>query len=126
MVKILHPIPNTCPSARYSIADAATELANPVMVKSCQDDTDEDQKQGTPASGSFFVCAHGRKDVQKNLPQNTDKTAGHKCFKHIQREIMDRSDAFDVFGIGLLLFILFCFWHFFHPFAFFLMRQKYL
>ena len=31
MVKILHPIPNTCPSALYSIAGAATELANPVM-----------------------------------------------------------------------------------------------
>lgn len=31
MVKILHPIPNTCPSFLYSMAGAATELANPVM-----------------------------------------------------------------------------------------------
>ena len=31
MVKILTPIPNTWPSFLYSIAGAATELANPVI-----------------------------------------------------------------------------------------------
>ena len=31
IVKILQPIPNTCPSFLYSIAGAATELANPVI-----------------------------------------------------------------------------------------------
>ena len=31
IVKILHPIPYTCPSVLYSIADATTELANPVI-----------------------------------------------------------------------------------------------
>lgn len=31
MVNILHPMPNTCPSALYSIAEAATELAKPVI-----------------------------------------------------------------------------------------------
>ena len=31
MVNILQPMPKTCPSARYSIAEAATELAKPVM-----------------------------------------------------------------------------------------------
>ena len=31
MVKILQPIPMTCPSFLYSMAGAATELANPVM-----------------------------------------------------------------------------------------------
>ena len=31
MVNILHPIPNTWPSFLYSMAGAATELANPVM-----------------------------------------------------------------------------------------------
>ena len=31
MVKILHPIPNTCPSALYSIAGATTEFAKPVI-----------------------------------------------------------------------------------------------
>ena len=29
--KILLPIPKTCPSVLYSIADATTELANPVI-----------------------------------------------------------------------------------------------
>ena len=31
MVNILQPIPKTCPSFLYSIAGAATELANPVI-----------------------------------------------------------------------------------------------
>ena len=31
MVKILQPIPKTCPSFRYSTAGAVTELANPVI-----------------------------------------------------------------------------------------------
>ena len=31
IVKILHPIPKTCPSFWNSIAGAATELANPVI-----------------------------------------------------------------------------------------------
>ena len=31
MVNILHPIPNTSPSVLYSMAGAATELANPVI-----------------------------------------------------------------------------------------------
>ena len=31
MVKILQPIPKTCPSALNSIAEAATELAKPVI-----------------------------------------------------------------------------------------------
>ena len=33
IVKILQPIPNTCPSALYSMAGATTELANPVIGK---------------------------------------------------------------------------------------------
>ncbi len=43
MVKILHPIPKTCPSALKSMADDATELANPVIGTT------------VPAPANFFL-----------------------------------------------------------------------
>ena len=55
MVNILQPIPNTCPSFLNSIADAATELAKPVI--------------GTrePAPANFPILLKMLSDVKKAL-----------------------------------------------------------
>ncbi len=66
MVKILHPMPKTCPSFLYSIAGAATELANPVMGTSApapphfasrgintgsgEENTEKNKEEGGPAA----------------------------------------------------------------------------
>ena len=71
MVNILHPMPKTCPSALYSMAEAATELANPVIgtrppatsefsdfgikIKAGKDNADQYQNKGTPGTGSIFI-----------------------------------------------------------------------
>ena len=55
MVKILHPIPKTCPSFLYSIADAATPLAKPVIGTS------------TPAPAKSAILQKRPKPVRMTL-----------------------------------------------------------
>ena len=74
MVNILHPIPITCPSFLYSIAGAATELANPVIGTSA------------PAPPHFAICGYRLNPVKydKGLPisglEEFDRHEGYYCF----------------------------------------------
>ena len=66
IVKILQPIPNTCPSFLYSIAGAATEFANPVIGTS------------VPAPPNFAVLAVDAVEAQKHaVSQSADVQHAH-------------------------------------------------
>ena len=88
MVNILQPMPKTCPSARYSIAEAATELAKPVMGTS------------PPAPPNF----HG--GIENKLPERTDQSSGQKCFYHVKRQTVRGGDAAYIFFVAFLIFFI--------------------
>ena len=123
MVKILHPIPKTWPSFLYSMAGAATELAKPVIGTkapappfcqfrinsgSRQNDTDQDEKHGSPVAavilGKFLQFA----EVENNLTENADSPSCEKSPEHIQPEIVAWRLLIYISFILLLSFHLFC------------------
>ena len=96
MVNILQPIPNTWPSTLYSIAEAATELAKPVMgtrlpapadfgikIQACKQDTDQYQDQGTPGGSRFPVQSQAVCVMQDQLSKHADEAACEEGFQHI-------------------------------------------
>ena len=99
MVKILQPMPKICPSALYSMAEAATELAKPVMgtrepappnlpifrinMKTCEQDTGKNKNHRAPGTGSFFIKPLRQSKIYDGLSDETDGSSGKKCLCHI-------------------------------------------
>ena len=119
MVKILHPIPKICPSAWNSMAEAATEFANPVIgtrlpappnfpileyrLNPVRRTLSKIRKERAPASGTFLIDTHGLCSVQDELSQKTDESAGEKGFCHIYGKAVSWCNGLDILFVFFLL-----------------------
>ena len=122
MVKILHPIPNTCPSALYSIAGATTEFAKPVIgtsapapphfyylrvnTKASQQDTGQDQLHQHPGLSIFFFPFQGSSSSASPKPVPMRRWFRRsQSVQHVTSQFIDWSNLFDVFVVGFFYLI---------------------